>query len=277
MFREVYFLDLSFLYGGELMSISESLYFVYNGISSKDMGILNVSKSNVLQQEAFLPEREIKEVTIRNRNRPYFQSIISKPLVLDLRFAFENTWDEESIRATARWLYQDYFKEMYFSDNPDRKFYTIYTGSYNLLHNCLKQGYIEGQWRNIDDCSYSSVYSSPIYDLTSNTISGTEIELVNNGDISMPLIINVEIISGSTFSIKNLSDAGKSIIFSDLDIGEILEINTENESISTSKLLSFRYDQMDGEFLNLPRGVSRLLIKGNIKLQFQYQFRLLQS
>ena len=257
------------------MSISESLYFVYNSISSKDMGILNVSKSEGLQQEIFLPEREIKEVTIRNCNRPYFQSIISKPLILDLRFAFENRWNEESIRNVARWLYQDFYKEMYFSDNPERKFYTMYIGSYNLLHNNLKQGYVEGQWRNIDDCSYSHVYFSPIYDLTSNPASGTEISITNNGDLPMPILINTQIINGSSFSITNISDAGKSISFTGLDVAEVLEVNTENESITSTS--SYRYNNMEGEFLLLNRGISRLLIKGKIKLQFQYQFRLLQS
>jgi phage-related protein len=258
------------------MSISESLYFIYDNINFyEQFGIINVHVENNLYEEPFLANRRINEIKIKNRSEPYFQNIEESPLSLKLSFAFEDTFDSEKIRAIARALKKDFYCPLVFSENPDRIFYCICVDESQLIHNGLGNGYVVLNFRCNSSYSYSPVYSSPIYDLTSNPASGTEISITNNGDLPMPILINIQIINGSSFSITNISDAGKSISFTGLDVAEVLEVNTENESITSTS--SYRYDNMEGEFLLLNRGVSKLLIKGKIKLQFQYQFRLLQS
>ena len=257
------------------MTIAESLYFMYNGISSQSMGIINcsVDKSG-MQSESFFAESEIMETTTRYNNRPFFQGIVRKPLILNLQFAFLEKWDDEKLRKTARWLCQDFYKEMYFSDNPNIKYYTIANSTVDIIHNSLKQGYLNLSFRNVDSYAYSPIYSSSLYDLSTNPIS-TTLEFINNGDVPCKPLITVQVISGTSFSISNLSDGGNTISFTGLQANEILEINCENEDIKTSIPLTYRYDKMSGDFLSTIRGVNRLLCFGNIKLQFKYQFKLL--
>lgn len=52
------------------MTIAESLYFVYDGIRSDEMGLINVNMSSGMQEQIFLPEQSLKEVTIRGRDTP---------------------------------------------------------------------------------------------------------------------------------------------------------------------------------------------------------------
>jgi len=256
--------------------IKSSLSFTYNNQLSTDFGVYNVSIQDGLYEEPFLPSSEIIEITTKSRDIPFFQSIKRKPFEFNITFAFLEAWSESKLADLARLFYVEYYAPMVFSESPDKIYYCIPVGDPIITHQGT-QGYVTLNFRCNAPWAVSPVYSSPIYDLTSNTASGTQISITNNGDLPMYLLISVEIISGSTFSIQNLSDGGKSISFTGLDVGEILEINTSDESILTSKLLTYRYDQMEGEFLTITRGVSRILIKGNIKIQFQYQFRLLQS
>jgi len=255
------------------MSIAESLYFMYDGISSIDMGIINcsVDKSG-MQSEAFFAESEIKEVSTKYNDRPFFQGIIRKPIVLPLQFAFLDTWDDDKLRATARWLCQDYYKEMSFSDNPDIKYYTIANSTVDLVHNSLKQGYLNINFRNIDNYKYSSTFLSPIYDFSVNNLT-TVIQFINNGDVDCKPMLSLQKVGNGNIAIINLSDGGKEFGIKNLLNDEDLYIDNENEEIVTSIPNTYRYDNQTGEFLNMVRGVNNLRIFGECKLQFRYQFK----
>jgi len=257
------------------MPIVESLYFMYDGISSQDMGIINcsVDKSG-LQSETFFAESEIKEVSTRYNDRPFFQGIIRKPIVLSLQFAFVDTWDNDKLRATARWLCQDYYKEMSFSDNPDIKYYTIANGSVDLVHNSLKQGYINISFRNIDNCKYSPIYVSEQYNLSTNPVS-TTITFENLGDLDCQPILYLTKINDGNISIINNSNGGETFTLTSLTSNEELLIDNEHQDISTSIPDTYRYDNHNGIFLNMKRGVNNIQIVGTCKIQFKYQFKLL--
>lgn len=50
----------------------EGVNFYYDGIYSVDMGVLNCKIDGGMFEEAFLPSREIREVSVNGRNKPYF-------------------------------------------------------------------------------------------------------------------------------------------------------------------------------------------------------------
>lgn len=256
--------------------IKSSLYFIYNNQLSTDFGVYNVSIQDGLYEEPFLSSSEIIEITTKSRDIPFFQQIKRKPFEFNITFAFIEAWDASKLADLARLFYVDFYAPMVFSESPDKIYWCVPVGEPIISHQGT-QGYVTMNFRCHAPWATSPVYSSEVYDLTSNPVGGTTVQIVNNGDIPMYLLINVEIISGSTFSITNLSDGGKVLSFTGLSIAEILEINTETEDITTNVPLTYRYDDFSGEYLSLPRGVNNLLIKGNIKIQFQYEFRLLQS
>lgn len=134
----------------------ESLYFTYDGVRSIDMGLLNVSVSNGMFEEDFLPQRNLKEIQVKGRDTPYFQEVGYSPLEFKLSFAFENKYDSRRIREVARWLNQSYYKPLVLSESPNRIFYCMPINESKLIHNGLQDGYLELDFRCDSPFSYSN-------------------------------------------------------------------------------------------------------------------------
>jgi len=260
------------------LAMLESLYFIYDNINFyEQFGIINCHIQSGLFEENFLANREIIEEKIRGRYNPYFIEIQEYPLELKLSFAFYDGFDKEKLNAVARALKKKYYCPLIFSENLDRIFYAICVDNPQLIHTGLGTGYIELTFRCNSPYVYSPVYISNLYDLSSNIIDGTEITLINNGDMEMFSILTIQVINSGDFSIVKKSDGGKLFSMTDLSDNETITIDTENENIQSDIPLTYRYDNMTlgSEFLTFPRGVNKLQIYGNIKLQVKYEYRFL--
>lgn len=217
------------------MAVMESLDFNFDGEYSSFYGIVNISMSSGMYEESFAPKRNIKEQTIRGSKR-YFQEIEYEPLVLNLSFGIKETWDEEKIRAIARWLIKDYYKPLYFSENTDRIYYGIVVDDPKLIHNGLKQGYITLTFRCDSQYTYSPVYLSEEYDLSTNP-SGTSIMLINNGDVEVkPEISITKVGNGGEIKIVNITNGG---------------IETKLSGVSSTNRLSFVGGVLDGDTVTI--------------------------
>lgn len=150
------------------ITIRDSLYFSFAGIKSVDYGILNVNLNSGMQEEIFFPSREIVEEKVKGNDRPYFMRTETEPLKFSVSFAFEETWNTEKIREVARWLTQhDYYQELYFVNEDglgsERIFYAMFVEDSTLIHNCLKQGYINLTVRCDSPYTYSPIMTSRVY------------------------------------------------------------------------------------------------------------------
>ncbi|MNW50326.1 Phage tail protein [compost metagenome] len=150
------------------MTIHDSLYFSYAGRKSVEFGILNVSINSGMVEEPLAAPRDLNEFDVKNRDRPYFQSIKKQPLKFNVSFAFEDTWDDIKLREVTRWLTNhDYYKELYFTNdigrNPEKIYYAIVIDDPTLVHNSLKQGYINLSFRCDAPYAYSLVKTSREY------------------------------------------------------------------------------------------------------------------
>ncbi|MBX4147498.1 phage tail domain-containing protein [Paenibacillus lautus] len=255
------------------MTISESLYFVYDGIRSDEMGLINVNMQSGMQEDLFMPEQSIKEVTIRGNDTPYFIETERRPFTLNLTFAFEDTFNDEKIQTIENWLgNKTFYKPLYFSDNLEKWYYVLYTGESTLLHNCLKQGYVQIQMRSISPYTYSPIYESNIYDLTTNTTEGTEIVINNSRNlICKPTILLYKIGNGE-ISIRNDSDRGKTFRIINLFNDESIVIDSSKEDIISDIPLTFHFDDYFGEFPVFVPGANYLRVFGNCKIKFKYQY-----
>lgn len=172
----------------------EGINFYYDGIYSVDMGVLNCKIGGGMFEETFLPSRDIKEVVVNGRDKPYFQHVGFSPLTFDLTFAFEYGYDEKRIREVARWLMQAYYKPFYTIDNPNRVFYCMVDGDSSLFHNGLKQGYITLKMRCDSPYSYTpqSLKENMKFDSTKLTKTASE----NTFTIEMGAMNNIVIVDG---------------------------------------------------------------------------------
>jgi phage-related protein len=172
----------------------EGIHFSYDGVYSTDMGLLNCKIGGGMFEETFLPTRKINEVKVKGNDKPYFQSVELEPLIFDLTFAFENTYDERHIRDVAIWLFQPYYKPFYTVDNPDRVFYCMVEGDSRLFHNGVKQGYITLKMRC--DSSYSYTPKSLKENMKFNSTKLTKTASENTFSIGMGTMDNVTIVDG---------------------------------------------------------------------------------
>ncbi|MFA5559473.1 MAG: hypothetical protein WDA59_08510 [Methanofastidiosum sp.] len=76
------------------MTFKNDVNFTYDGESSTNYKIVNVSYSTSPQEEFFLPSQEIYSEYIPNKPDPYFKGIKRLPLQLELEFAFEENFTE---------------------------------------------------------------------------------------------------------------------------------------------------------------------------------------
>jgi phage-related protein len=259
------------------MTIRDALSFHYAGETSDSYGLYNVNMNSGMLEEPFLAERTIREIKIRGKDEPYFSGIDYSPLQFALSFASKETWNNDKIRAVARWLHQPYYKPLFFTTNIDRIFYCVPVEGPALIHNGLSQGYVNLTMRCDGPYTYSRVYEQ-IANLSGNTASGTEISIRNLGDVPISPVIEVKIVSGSSFSITNLSNAGIKMEFTGLAVNETLTIDCPNEEIISDLPLTYRYNQMSGDsrMMKLVYGNNRLLVKGNVLVKWIYQYKTLQ-
>src|SRR5690606_1200190 len=153
-------------------------------------------------------------------------------------------------------------------------YYAMFIGDSDILHNGIKQGYLELEVECNAPYAFTPVYQSQIYDYSNNDpINGTQFTFLNVGDLPTKPRIMVEIVSGKSFSIINNSNGGQKLEFDDLSVGEILTIDCDSEIIETDIPGTYRYDNMtsDSDFLEMITGNNYLTIKGNIKIQWKWQ------
>lgn len=258
------------------MTIRESVSFVYDGVTSESMGIYSVSLNGGLYEEPFLAERSIDEVEVGRRNKPYFKGVKKSPYTFTLSFYFKDTWDDTKIRNVARWLDQSYYKPLYFVDNPNRIFYCMPVGDISLIHNGLKQGYLNLTMRCDSPYSYTPMFTTPKYTLTYNT-NGTSISLNNDGDTDIYPEIWIKKLTGNgDVKIVNMNYGGEDFILTGIIKDETVYIDNENKHIESYTVGVYRYNNFNGNYLKLLRGSNPITVYGDCEIQFRYQTRILQ-
>src|SRR5690606_29854000 len=109
------------------------------------------------------------------------------------------------------------------------------------------------------------------------TTQGSNIEFENYGDGICKPIITLEKIGEGNISIVNLSDGGNELKIFNILNGDVLVIDCENEQIDTEVAGVFHYENHNNKYLRFVRGINRLKVYGNCKLQFKYQFTVYQG
>ena len=250
-----------------------SLHFVYDDISSRDMKVTQVSSNGGLFEETFLATKNIKEDRVPGNDIPYLLGVDRDPLTLPLAMYFQPDLNEHEVRSITRWLDQDTYKPFYFEDNPNRIYYAMYIGDSRRLHNGIEKGVVYMQFRTNSPYSFSPVYTSGKYDLSSNDVDGTIINFPNEGDVNCSPIIEFTKVGNGDIRIVNESDGGLELKMSNLFDNETIMIDSKHEDISTNIEDKNRYSDHNNIFLDLPRGINYLRVYGKCKdLKFTYQF-----
>lgn len=198
--------------------ILSSRDFRYNGIESSTMKLWNVQISGGWMEEPFSSNREIQEISVKDRDRPYFQRIQLSPLEFELNFAFTEAWDKTLMQQIKQWLCQPYFKPFILYDDIttvdeveviDKIYYCMMVSDPKILHNGLNEGYCTLHFRCDSPYAYSPI-STVTSNCSANPIGGTSLTIVNSGDVNCyPKITFTKVLDGNAeadISIINTSN-----------------------------------------------------------------------
>lgn len=254
------------------MVVKDKTNFVYNGVDSSDLGIINVNVDTGLAEEPFLSPLTIHSVPIKGRTKPYFMGITYTPLILRLSFGFIKTWDEDLIREIAQIFHVDNYKPLWFHDYEDSIFFCMPAEESFVIHNNLRQGYLELEMYCNDIYAYSRLKEQTI-----DVADLGDFILHNQGDVDIYPEILLQRTSGvGNIAIRNLTNNSE-ITFSDLPANEELYIDGENEMIINETSTNvFRYDKHNGQFLTIQPGINHLESEGLSALMFRWRFKTLQ-
>lgn len=237
------------------------------------MGLINVNLNSGMLEEQLMSEQSITEEKIRHNDTPYFIGIERSPFSIEFSFAFEDTFDDQKINEITNWLgNQPYYKELYFSNNIDRRYFVMYNDSPKLIHNSLKQGYITISMRSISPYTYSPVMVYGQYDLSTNSQTGFDITIENLGNMSTLPVIEIEKVGNGDIEIINYSNAeNSSFKLSSLVDREKVIIDCQKEDILSDIPLTYHFDHIIGDYPSFVQGLNFLQVKGNCKITIKYR------
>jgi phage-related protein len=252
--------------------IRESLYFSFANRKSTDFNIMNVSIQDgaSLYEEQMIANNTINEIYVRGNPKPYFIDTKKDPNSFQLRFAFEDTANDELIDEIVRWLNVDFYQPLYFSEDTSRVFYVMPVNGVSFIHNGLKQGYLNLTMRCDSPFSYGNDILTSWYDYS---LGNTDlIEITNQGHFNIYPEIWIQKVGNGNLFLNNLTNRNQEFKFSNLQDGEQLYVDCENQYIETSLANAHRYDDFNDNYLELVYGKNRLVVTGNAKLKFRYRY-----
>lgn len=254
------------------MTIGSSEYFNFNGVDSRDMGVIKANFNTGLVSESFTPNRKILETKPRGSDISHLQGFTYDDLEIPVELVFEKGFNAEKLGLLADWLTTDYYAPLIFGDKDTHIYYATLISEGVLNHNCLEQGYVSVKFKCDSPFAWTPVYSHS-YDLSINDNEGTHIQFNNIGHrISKPYF-HIEVVSGDSFEIINNSNGGESFGLENLSVGEKLVIDCQIGRIETNQIGITRYkDKIENcKYISLVAGINHLNIKGNTKLEIKYQ------
>lgn len=251
----------------------DSVSFHYNGKNSDDLGIYLVKLETNMVRDPFLGEREIISEQIIGNDQPYLYDTKTSPLKATLTLSLlEGLWTTAKRRAIADWLVTENFELFYSTDDINKRYYLMYEDGIDLFTNGNQQGYIEVSFMNISPYTYSPVYTVD-HDLSLISVP-TTIQFTNDGDTLLKPEIWITKYGAGDFSIKNLTDGNREFKFTGLADQEVVYVDNKDRYIESDIPLTYRYDEFNGNFLFLVKGINSLEVTGSAYLSFRYEYEL---
>jgi len=227
-----------------------------------------------MMQDLFTSSKNINESNIRGRDKPYFQGIQKEPLSFPVSFSVHDSTDFERIDQVAKWLCeQEYYQPLFFTPNIHKIYYVLFMGNSDLFYISENSGYITLTARTNAPYAYSPMFITKEYQV----VGTVNININNAGQLPIypEIFVTMPNEASAGFSINNLTNQNEGLSFSDLNINEELYINCEKQFINTNVFNTYRYNNMEGDFIKLLPGVNRLKLQGYTSIYFRYQCKLI--
>ncbi|MEB5480777.1 phage tail family protein [Shouchella clausii] len=273
--------------------IRESLYFRFNGKDSREFSLLNVSLGEGLYEEPLTGNRVIKKQQVPDNPIPYVIGVEREPMSFQLRFYFNQGFDDKLIREILSWLDVEYYAPLSFSSNFDYVYYAMPVDDLRLIHNGLKEGYVELTMECNSPYRYSPVLSTGWLDFTHENEppppydpckcrlcrrveyveAEHELTIDNPGDFDIKPFIQIKKKWDGDIKIENLSVFNQTMILSNLKDGEVITIDCDKEYVETNLPNTYRHNDFNEVYLSIPYGrAKKIKVIGSCHIRIDYEY-----
>lgn len=273
--------------------IRESLHFRFDGRDSHEFSLLNVSVGEGLYEEPLIGNRIINKKNVPGNPISYVTSVEREPMRFPLRFYFKDGFNDDLIQEIIKWLDVEYYAPLSFSSNFDRVYYAMPVDDMQLVHNGLKQGYVELTMECNSAYRFSptrttgwldfthEVEPPPPYDPCKCRIcrridyveAEHEFTLNNPGDLDVKPFIQIKKKWDGDIKIENLSVYNQIMILSNLKDGEVITIDCDKEYIETNLPNTYRYKDFNDVYLSIPYGKNKSIrVTGSCHIRVDYEY-----
>lgn len=251
--------------------------FMFDDIDCSEFGIIVVKTNSGMIEMPFGTRRSIIEEKRQFNPVPFFYGVDEEPLTIKITIAKENDgkWNYQERRNIIKWLFQKEYKPLISYDNPDIAYYVIVQGDSTRLDNSLEQGYATIELRANAPWGYS--YPKSLLNYSRNMLLNNDTIVIDNRSNIQKFYypeVQFEILSGTSFSIQNLSLQGEIFEFKNLQPNEIIYVDNNRKFIISNleKQGVFRRENFNGKWLRLIQGRNRLKVTGDVNLELRLQF-----
>ena len=260
----------------------QSEYFLFDGVQSSEMGLYIVRFESGFIQSPYIGGKSIKKQSRKNDVQQYFFGVEKESIEFTIQVALLDNnmqpreWTPQERFKIGKWLFHDTCKEFQTADDLGKRYYGIFTNDINTF-TLNNEGYVELTFETNSNCAWSPTYIDE-FDLSDNPTSTIK-ELENRSNvlkIYKPKM-EIQLVNGETnISIKNLSNSGKTISFTDLIANELISIDNKNKIILSDMFGSNPFSKKNKNWLELVYGINSLEITGRCIITFKSIFPIAQ-
>lgn len=185
-------------------------------------------------------------------------------------------WTSTERFEISRWLLHDTYKEFQISDDLGKVYYAMCTEESNL-HLMSGKGYMEVTFKTNSPYAWTRPYIDS-FDLSRNE-SKQIITIANRSNVAKQYLpmVEVELVEGTEFTLKNLSNKGKEFKFTDLKAGEIVSVDNENRMVYSSRNININpFKNFNRGWLELVYGDNQIEVEGKCRIRLKLQFPIAQ-
>lgn len=248
-----------------------SSQFTYDGKSSDEFNLMLIRTDSGLISGQFGVRRSTRKEKDAKNPIPYFYGVSEDVLTFDIQLALTKTWSKDDRIKIAKWLFQNEYRPFISNDTPDIIYYCMPVEAPEKFFNGIMEGYVNLSFEC--DSPYGwTPQTTQSFNLATNDT--TQIITLNNSSNILKYYypeLEITLLQGTGFKLKNLSNNNEEFEFSNLNVGEVIYINNQKKQIISSTNL-YRFDNFNKKWFKLIYGQNRIEVTGKVKIDVRSQF-----
>lgn len=251
--------------------------FIFDGLPSSEYGLQILSLGTAPDTETLIPNKEYIKVKAPNDTRYRILNVSEdEPLTFKLQlFSTECTTEDEFLASDRIKVITDWM----FNQTDYKKLQIISSEISHLYFNCiLKDATKLMVAQNVFgiectvECDSAGAWEfekTNKYDFTLNGVGTIFFNNISSDIKGLRPILTIEMFEDANFNMTSLT-TGQQITINNLNTTEKITMDCDNQIIS-SNLDRYLFDDFNGEFLCMKKGLNSISVSGNCKITMIYQ------